>query len=926
MKTTLTVVLTFILTLILATSILAEDLFTDLPSDHWAREAVNKLAEEGFLRAYPDNTFRGEQVITRYELAVVISKILERIEALEVVSSEKSPSSKKEEAKPEKAKISPKLSPENLTTLEKLIQEFRPELESMGKKVSELESKLTEMEKDVKKQEKEIKKLKRDIKKDLSLQQRDVKSLKKEVEGLRDQLDLINISGSGSFWLEGKDYAVKGISETTPYGFNEKYVVKAPRSEFNAYNGLSLSLRAHPYQAVRSDKMITVSADFGASRGGSPGKEDRGPHDIQDYDLQFVKHDSADLEMGNFSLDYVASRSKFSNLSVGDCSTGWTFLSLSIAGYSFKGAKAKGSIGKTSYEMVVAKPQYAHIDKDKYYFNEYLYGLKASASYGAKNDLLFLTYMKNFHDKDSISFKGYDAPLTWETGIELKKPDMMEVVSVYTRYSLLSSVYFTGEYSYSKYTQWQGMPCVTLATLSSPPYYDPTIGEPISLPKSGDCKVTYRRSVPTIKEKDSALIALFDYNKGPISAMAAYARQNPKYHNRYGGIMGLIGGFGGGGLEVGGLDIGSLVEGLEIYLFRPTYNPPWAKGLTITNTLVVGGEIKPSKLTTLPEQFDVALTGLDRDTDRRTHKIKFTFFWPELSYKPTPTTTLSLNCMFVNAGIEKELITGSDSVSFSMCIRPDEGSPWKGGSDPLSPLPGHPWMEWLDENVENGSRLGIIYTDRIEFGHYDDTYSHFVKEDNLTQYIHLAKGEAVNLDLPGRNIEYMGEVLAPASGEWVCNEVLYESAQAKPGGKTEDEVNQMIDDGESIIELYRIVQKPLELKIKVLMPSFKVTHEFSDRLTYKLQYSDIIIKIPKGRLPGLEPEESGLSLVSIIQSQGIKAERLTTWHQSFNYKLSKTINVTLDYDMDFKKYFSSPGGDGHREKLTKTKFTVTLNF
>ncbi|PIU64400.1 MAG: hypothetical protein COS84_08360, partial [Armatimonadetes bacterium CG07_land_8_20_14_0_80_40_9] len=62
------------------------------------------------------------------------------------------------------------------------------------------------------------------------------------------------------------------------------------------------------------------------------------------------------------------------------------------------------------------------------------------------------------------------------------------------------------------------------------------------------------------------------------------------------------------------------------------------------------------------------------------------------------------------------------------------------------------------------------------------------------------------------------------------------------------------------------------------------------------------------------------------QSQGIKAERLTTWHQSFNYKLSKTINVTLDYDMDFKKYFSSPGGDGHREKLTKTKFTVTLNF
>lgn len=44
----------------------------DVPNGHWAKESITQLTKLGIIAAYPDNTFRGENPITRYELAVVL--------------------------------------------------------------------------------------------------------------------------------------------------------------------------------------------------------------------------------------------------------------------------------------------------------------------------------------------------------------------------------------------------------------------------------------------------------------------------------------------------------------------------------------------------------------------------------------------------------------------------------------------------------------------------------------------------------------------------------------------------------------------------------------------------------------------------------------------------------------------------------------
>ena len=43
--------------------------FEDVPRDHWAYDAVAQLAADGVIEGYGDGTYRGEQEITRYEMA-----------------------------------------------------------------------------------------------------------------------------------------------------------------------------------------------------------------------------------------------------------------------------------------------------------------------------------------------------------------------------------------------------------------------------------------------------------------------------------------------------------------------------------------------------------------------------------------------------------------------------------------------------------------------------------------------------------------------------------------------------------------------------------------------------------------------------------------------------------------------------------------
>lgn len=85
--------------------------FSDVPSDHWAIDAVEQLAQDGVIEGYGDTTFRGDQHITRYEMAQMIAKAM----------------AKKDVNAADKA------------TLDKLAAEFADELNNLGVRVSNLE-------------------------------------------------------------------------------------------------------------------------------------------------------------------------------------------------------------------------------------------------------------------------------------------------------------------------------------------------------------------------------------------------------------------------------------------------------------------------------------------------------------------------------------------------------------------------------------------------------------------------------------------------------------------------------------------------------------------------------------------------------------------------------------------------------------------
>lgn len=50
--------------------------FTDVPSKHWAYDAVSKLAKAGIVDGYNDSTFRGDKTMTRYEMAQIVAKAM----------------------------------------------------------------------------------------------------------------------------------------------------------------------------------------------------------------------------------------------------------------------------------------------------------------------------------------------------------------------------------------------------------------------------------------------------------------------------------------------------------------------------------------------------------------------------------------------------------------------------------------------------------------------------------------------------------------------------------------------------------------------------------------------------------------------------------------------------------------------------------
>lgn len=102
-----------------------------MPTDHWAFDAIAELAAKGIVEGYPDGTFKGDRAMTRYEMAMVVARLLARVEAIKIPPP----------APP--AKIpAPPVSAADIATLRRLVNEFRAELAALGVRVTAVEEEL----------------------------------------------------------------------------------------------------------------------------------------------------------------------------------------------------------------------------------------------------------------------------------------------------------------------------------------------------------------------------------------------------------------------------------------------------------------------------------------------------------------------------------------------------------------------------------------------------------------------------------------------------------------------------------------------------------------------------------------------------------------------------------------------------------------
>ena len=63
----------------------AQEVGKDVPPTHWAYAAVQDLAKKGLIKGYPpDNNFLGNRTLSRYEMATIIERIINRMDDLVV--------------------------------------------------------------------------------------------------------------------------------------------------------------------------------------------------------------------------------------------------------------------------------------------------------------------------------------------------------------------------------------------------------------------------------------------------------------------------------------------------------------------------------------------------------------------------------------------------------------------------------------------------------------------------------------------------------------------------------------------------------------------------------------------------------------------------------------------------------------------------
>lgn len=100
-----------------------EDMFSDVPTDHWAYEDIKYLAERGIITGLPDDTYEGGEAITRYQVANLVARTVKYLQDNAGSSNG-----------------------EDLSTLEDLVYKLSERVDSTSENSSQLQDKVNNLE------------------------------------------------------------------------------------------------------------------------------------------------------------------------------------------------------------------------------------------------------------------------------------------------------------------------------------------------------------------------------------------------------------------------------------------------------------------------------------------------------------------------------------------------------------------------------------------------------------------------------------------------------------------------------------------------------------------------------------------------------------------------------------------------------------
>lgn len=115
--------------------------FKDVPTDHWAYQAVTDLQQKGILLGYPDGYFRGNRTLTRYEFAVALERLLKNLPDTAGPAGPQGPAGPTGDSGP----AGPGFTPDEIAELQKLTSEFDPDMQELGTNVKALQRRLNNL-------------------------------------------------------------------------------------------------------------------------------------------------------------------------------------------------------------------------------------------------------------------------------------------------------------------------------------------------------------------------------------------------------------------------------------------------------------------------------------------------------------------------------------------------------------------------------------------------------------------------------------------------------------------------------------------------------------------------------------------------------------------------------------------------------------